>query len=270
MSSYSNSNTIIRFYLCRHGQSEFNALGVLQGHLESPLSSLGITQAESLALKAQQWEIDHIVSSHLGRAQQTAHICAEFLNKAVLHSQLITPQSSADLAERHLGAWQGKAGAQLAEFHQFNTLCYQQTHLTPPNSLERDEKRERVNSLERDEQRERVNSLEPDEQRERINSLERDEQRERINSLERIKSQEKSESTDTVRQRMQNALRDIAQTTELHTRFSSSELNVLVISHGDALACLMSQFTQPVLLKNTQGMLLTYQNGRLEWGGLID
>ncbi|MBN26113.1 MAG: histidine phosphatase [Alteromonadaceae bacterium] len=228
MSSYSNSSTIIRFYLCRHGQSEFNALGLLQGHLESPLSPLGITQAESLALKAQQWEIDHIVSSHLGRAQQTAHICAEFLNKAVHHLQLIKPQSTADLAERHLGAWQGKAVAQLAEFHQFSTLCYQQTHLTPPNSLER------------------------------------------VNSLERINSQEKSESTDTVRQRMQNALRDIAQMTELHTRSSSSELNVLVISHGDALACLMSQFTQPVLLKNTQGMLLTYQNGRLEWGGLID
>lgn len=258
MSSYSNSSTIIRFYLCRHGQSEFNALGLLQGHLESPLSPLGITQAESLALKAQQWEIDHIVSSHLGRAQQTAHICAEFLNKAVLHSQLIAPQSTADLAERHLGAWQGKAVAQLAEFHQFNTLCYQQTHLTPPNSLER------VNSLERDEQRERINSLERDEQRERVNSLEPNEKRERINS------QEKSESTDTVRQRMQNALRDIAQMTELHTRSSSSELNVLVISHGDALACLMSQFTQPVLLKNTQGMLLTYQNSTLEWGGLID
>lgn len=234
MSSYSNSSTIIRFYLCRHGQSEFNALGLLQGHLESPLSPLGITQAESLALKAKQWGVDHIVSSHLGRAQQTAHICAEFLNKAVLHLQLITPQSTADLAERHLGAWQGKAVAQLAEFHQFNTLCYQQTHLTPPNSLEPDKKRES------------------------------------INSLERINSQEKSESTDTVRQRMQNALRDIAQMTELHTRSSSSEVNVLVISHGDALACLMSQFTQPVLLKNTQGMLLTYQNGTLEWGGLID
>lgn len=240
MSSYSNRSAKIRFYLCRHGQSEFNALGVLQGHLESPLSSLGITQAESLALKAKQWEIKHIVSSHLGRAQQTAHICAEFLNKAVLHSQLIAPQSTADLAERHLGAWQGKAVAQLAEFHQFNTLCYQQTHLTPPNSLER------------------MNSLEPD------NSPER------VKSLERIKSQEKSESTDTVRQRMQNTLRDIAQMTELHTRSSSNELNVLVISHGDALACLMSQFTQPVLLKNTQGMLLTYQNGTLEWGGLID
>jgi probable phosphoglycerate mutase len=217
-----------------------------------------------LALKAKQWGVEHIVSSHLGRAQQTAHICAEFLNKAVHHLQLITPQSTADLAERHLGAWQGKAVAQLAEFHHFNTLCYQQTHLTPPNSLEQ------VNSLERDEQRERVNSLERDKQRECINSPEPDEQREHINSPERTKSQEKSESTDTVRQRMQNALRDIAQTTELHTRSSSSELNVLVISHGDALACLMSQFTQPVLLKNTQGMLLTYQNGRLEWGGLID
>ncbi|WP_254700751.1 histidine phosphatase family protein [Paraglaciecola mesophila] len=234
MSSNSNSNAKIRFYLCRHGQSEFNAKGILQGHLESPLSPLGITQAQALALKAKLWEISYIVSSHLGRAQQTAHICAEFLNKEIHHSQRIEPQSTAELAERHLGAWQGKAVAQLTEFHQFNTLCYQQTHLTPPNSLEPD------------------------------NSPER------INSLERIISLGKSESTDAVRQRMQQALRNIAQTTGVNADSSSRELNVLVISHGDALACLMSQFTQPIALNNTQGMLLTYHHDKLQWGGLID
>lgn len=233
MSSDFNSNAKIRFYLCRHGQSEYNAMGLLQGHLESPLSPLGITQAQTLALKAKLWEIGHIVSSHLGRAQQTAHICAEFLNKEIHHSQRIEPQSTADLAERHLGDWQGKAFAQLAGFHQFNSLCYQQTNLTPPNSLEPNDSHERANSLECG------------------------------------NSQGKSESTAVVRQRMQNALCYIAQTNGVKAR-SSGELNVLVISHGDAIACLMSQFIQPVLLKNTQGILLTYQNDTLEWGGLID
>lgn len=245
MSSDFNSNAKIRFYLCRHGQSEYNAMGLLQGHLESPLSPLGITQAQTLALKAKLWEICHIVSSHLGRAQQTAHICAEFLNKEIHHSQRIEPQSTADLAERHLGDWQGKAFAQLAGFHQFNSLCYQQPHLTPPNSPEH------------------TNSLEPDNSPERINNPEH------ANSLECGNSQGKSESTAVVRQRMQNALCYIAQTNGVKAR-SSGELNVLVISHGDAIACLMSQFIQPVLLKNTQGILLTYQNDTLEWGGLID
>lgn len=212
----------VHFYLCRHGQSEFNAKGLLQGHLESPLTERGIAQAQALALKAKHWEINHIVSSHLGRAQQTAQICVEFLTKEVHHRQLTKPQCTADLAERHLGAWQGKAVALLAEFHQFNTLCYQQTHITPPDSHD-------------------------------LN-----------NSLKQ------SESTDTVRQRMQKALISIAYSKALNSKPSQVQHNVLVISHGDALACLMSMFTQPTPLKNTQGILLSYQDDTLEWGGLLD
>lgn len=231
----------VHFYLCRHGQSEFNAQGLLQGHLESPLTEKGIAQAQALALKAKHWKINHIVSSHLGRAQQTAHICvqalnsgAQTLNNGAQGSLLIEPQNAKDLAERHLGDWQGKPIKQLPEFHAFNQLCYQQTHITPPNSLERE------------------------------NSLELED------SLEQRHHSGHSESTDKVRERMQKALISIAYSKALTSKSSQVQHNVLVISHGDALACLMSMFTQPIPLKNTQGILLTYQNDTLEWGGFLE
>lgn len=230
----------VHFYLCRHGQSEFNAKGLLQGHLESSLTAKGIAQAQALALKAKHWKINHIVSSHLGRAQQTADICAQALNNGAKGSLRLEPQNFADLAERHLGDWQGKPIKQLPEFHAFNQLCYQQTHITPPNSLELN------------------NSLEPE------NSLERTDSRDLNNNLKQ------SESTATVRERMQKALVCIAYSKALNSKPSQAQHNVLVISHGDAIACLMSLFRPPMLLPNTQGILLSYQNDTLEWGGLLD
>ena len=65
-------------YLMRHGQTEWNAAGRMQGHMDSPLTALGLTQA------ARQGQIMAPVlaadpgiariASPLGRAVQTAGI----------------------------------------------------------------------------------------------------------------------------------------------------------------------------------------------------
>lgn len=60
-------------YLMRHGQTEWNAQGRMQGWLDSPLTDLGKAQARMQArlvagVKAQRF------ASTLGRAQQTAQI----------------------------------------------------------------------------------------------------------------------------------------------------------------------------------------------------
>ncbi|MEH6709818.1 MAG: histidine phosphatase family protein [Paraglaciecola polaris] len=188
------------FYLCRHGQSEFNARGILQGHMESPLTALGKQQARVLASKTKQWNIQHIVSSHLGRAKQTAEICAQQLS--------IAHHSLPGFAERQLGCWQGQALQELQEFTQFQQHCYQHTSQPAGNA------------------------------------------------------HGYGETTDTVRQRMVAALHELAT--------QSLAENILIISHGDALACLMSLFTTPVLLNNTQGMKLIYRSKNLHWAGLID
>lgn len=64
--------------LLRHGQSQANRDGIVQGQLDSPLSNLGRLQADRLA---QEWHseaarFDQIIASPLLRARQTAEVIA--------------------------------------------------------------------------------------------------------------------------------------------------------------------------------------------------
>jgi broad specificity phosphatase PhoE len=70
-------------YLVRHGQTEFNRDGRLQGHCDSPLTALGVEQAgrvgallKSLIANVSDWSI---ASSSLGRAVSTAKIIADIV-----------------------------------------------------------------------------------------------------------------------------------------------------------------------------------------------
>ena len=65
-------------YLVRHGQTEFNRERRIQGHVDSPLTELGVRQAHAvgrllrdLIREPEGWRI---VSSPLGRAHATAQI----------------------------------------------------------------------------------------------------------------------------------------------------------------------------------------------------
>ncbi len=70
-------------YLVRHGETEFNRERRIQGHVDSPLTELGVRQARAvgrllrdLIPEPEGWRI---VASPLGRAQATARIIAEAL-----------------------------------------------------------------------------------------------------------------------------------------------------------------------------------------------
>ncbi len=60
--------------LVRHGQTDANASGTLQGHLPTPLNLTGIRQAQLLADRLAAWRprVAALVSSDLPRAAQTA------------------------------------------------------------------------------------------------------------------------------------------------------------------------------------------------------
>ena len=91
------SNNVI---FIRHGETEWNLQNRTQGHLNSPLTERGITQAREAAEKLKDYKFDIVVSSHLGRAYETAKIIAEKLG--IL--EIITDSS---LLERNLGILQG-------------------------------------------------------------------------------------------------------------------------------------------------------------------
>ncbi|MFW5688878.1 MAG: histidine phosphatase family protein [Spirochaetota bacterium] len=62
------------FYFVRHGESESNKVGRIQGHTDSPLSELGRTHAEAAGRWFEGKEIDTVLTSPLARARETAQI----------------------------------------------------------------------------------------------------------------------------------------------------------------------------------------------------
>ncbi len=87
------------FYLVRHGQTVWNTLGKTQGHGDSPLTNLGVSQAENLGEALKDFPIDIVYSSDLGRAVQTAEIISEKLGKKSVPTPL--------LREMGFGIWEG-------------------------------------------------------------------------------------------------------------------------------------------------------------------
>ncbi|CAN5594282.1 alpha-ribazole phosphatase [soil metagenome] len=88
-----------QLYLIRHGQSAGNAEGRFGGHGPTPLSPLGMQQAEKTAKVLAKEGIHAIYSSDLHRAVQTATPLAELLNLPI-HK---TPA----FRERHVGVLEG-------------------------------------------------------------------------------------------------------------------------------------------------------------------
>jgi len=63
-----------QYYLCRHGQTEWNLLGRKQGHKDSPLTREGVRQAHELARLFKPLSNAALLASTLGRAVRTARI----------------------------------------------------------------------------------------------------------------------------------------------------------------------------------------------------
>jgi probable phosphoglycerate mutase len=65
------------FYFIRHGQTDWNAIGRMQGQSDIPLNATGLQQAKEAAEKFVGLDIDRIVSSPLKRASVTAQIICD-------------------------------------------------------------------------------------------------------------------------------------------------------------------------------------------------
>jgi probable phosphoglycerate mutase len=66
-------------FLFRHGETDWNREGRLQGHNDTPLNATGLAQAEALAEQLRAHRVEAVVSSDLSRALTTARIIAEAL-----------------------------------------------------------------------------------------------------------------------------------------------------------------------------------------------
>jgi 2,3-bisphosphoglycerate-dependent phosphoglycerate mutase len=96
----------------RHGETDWNRIKRIQGHIDIPLATSGVEQAALLGARfrreAQEGaRLDAIWSSDLMRAQQTAQPIAQALG--------LTVQLTEGLRERNYGAFQGHDSDQIAE-----------------------------------------------------------------------------------------------------------------------------------------------------------
>jgi len=93
---------VTRLYLVRHGQTDWNASGRLQGTTDIPLNAAGRDQAERVAdeLKAIVSARTAVFASPLARAADTARTIADALGVA---NVTLDPR----LAERAYGPWEG-------------------------------------------------------------------------------------------------------------------------------------------------------------------
>jgi broad specificity phosphatase PhoE len=85
--------------LWRHGRTEWNATGRIQGQLDPPLDELGKQQAERAAVALAELSPSLIVSSDLQRARITAGALSQRIGVPV--------QTDVRLREIGLGAWEG-------------------------------------------------------------------------------------------------------------------------------------------------------------------
>jgi len=86
-------------FLFRHGETDWNRAGRLQGHTDTPLNATGLAQARALAERLRPHRLEAVMSSDLARAWTTARIVAQGLGLPLI--------SEPGLREANIGEAEG-------------------------------------------------------------------------------------------------------------------------------------------------------------------
>lgn len=108
-----------RILLARHGETEWNKIGRVQGWTDIPLSAVGEAQADRLAERLRETPLAAVYSSALERAMQTA--------EPIARQHGLTVQTLPGLREKGYGRWEGLTREDLERdwaelWHQYHTL----------------------------------------------------------------------------------------------------------------------------------------------------
>jgi broad specificity phosphatase PhoE len=99
--------TLRRLVLWRHGETDYNATGRMQGHLDSLLTQVGWNQARFAVPVLARFSPDLVVASDLRRATDTATV---FTSATGVRLRI-----DKRLRETNLGIWQGMTSAEIDE-----------------------------------------------------------------------------------------------------------------------------------------------------------
>jgi len=96
-----------RLIFIRHGQTEWNVEGRVQGHADSELTGQGRSQAAAVGKRLKELEFTRLYSSDLLRTRQTSEIIAGHTG----HDIITDPR----LREKNMGVFQGLTRAEMEE-----------------------------------------------------------------------------------------------------------------------------------------------------------
>ncbi|MBM7665938.1 putative phosphoglycerate mutase [Solibacillus kalamii] len=100
---------MLRLYLVRHGQTEWNVQKKMQGWEDSALTEKGVNNAIALRKKLEGVEFAAAYTSTSERTIETARLIIEKRNLAI--------NTNEDLREINLGEWEGKTLDEIKDFY---------------------------------------------------------------------------------------------------------------------------------------------------------
>lgn len=111
------NSPVTQIYLARHGETEWNAGGRVQGWLDSKLTERGRRQAEALAARLALLPVQAVYVSDLSRALDTA--------APIARAHGLVVQTRPGLREKCFGDWEGLTAADLEtryaeEWHRYH------------------------------------------------------------------------------------------------------------------------------------------------------
>lgn len=110
----------MKLYLIRHGQTDWNVAGKIQGSTDIPLNETGKRQAACLAKGMEKRPVSRVFTSTLSRAYETA--------RAIGDSQNVPVYGLFELQEVNYGYWEGLT---MEEIEQRYPKELQQWYLSP-------------------------------------------------------------------------------------------------------------------------------------------
>ena len=128
-----------RFVLIRHGETEWNREGRIQGyHADSVLTKVGREQARALAERLAREGLDSLYSSDAGRTRETAEPIGLATRLPVVHDKA--------LRERNYGVFEGRSFDEIevefpVEFERFRT---RDSRYAPPDGESAAQFRDRI------------------------------------------------------------------------------------------------------------------------------
>lgn len=132
---------MLKLYLIRHGESAWNVKQLYTGQTDVPLSERGELQAERVAEKFAELDVDAIYASPLKRAHDTA--------RPLARQKKMSFQPDSRLAEIHHGAWEGSTAAVIREQYadEYHAWRTQPQRVKMPDGESLDDVSERVSSF---------------------------------------------------------------------------------------------------------------------------